>query len=189
MKKPLVVSTVIIFVLIAFATASWLLLPLFISRTVDEAFPFELTIESELMDLSPDEAEQILEDAIEGIDEEFVAELSPEQAEEMEEKVKAVATLMHDPPMEDEMPESKTDWVLVTQGQFQDADNSHHGSGTASIFKQGEQTVLRFEDFKVTNGPDLHVLLVENVTASQHDAIGNYVDLGSLKGNMGSQNY
>ncbi len=48
---------------------------------------------------------------------------------------------------------------------------------------------MRFESFDVTNGPDLHVLLVENIAGNNHDALGNYISLGKLKGNMGSQNY
>ncbi len=49
--------------------------------------------------------------------------------------------------------------------------------------------MLRFEAFDVTNGPDLHVLLVENIDGTNHNEIGEYVDLGALKGNMGNQNY
>ena len=52
-------------------------------------------------------------------------------------------------------------------------------------FQQGDTRILRLEDFMVTNGPDLHVLLVENVEGD----MGNYIDLGSLKGNIGAQNY
>ena len=49
--------------------------------------------------------------------------------------------------------------------------------------------VLRFEDFSATNGPDLHVLLAENPAPTSSSELGNYLDLGSLKGNIGSQNY
>jgi hypothetical protein len=48
---------------------------------------------------------------------------------------------------------------------------------------------LRLEDFSVTNGPDLHVLLAENPSPPDHDSLGMYLDLGSLKGNLGDQNY
>ncbi len=68
---------------------------------------------------------------------------------------------------------------------FTGADAFHEGSGSAAIFQQGDTRILRFEDFMVTNGPDLHVLLVENTEGD----MGEYVDLGSLKGNVGSQNY
>jgi hypothetical protein len=48
---------------------------------------------------------------------------------------------------------------------------------------------LRFEDFSVTNGPDLHVLLAVDPAPASREDLGDYVDLGSLKGNLGSQNY
>ena len=49
---------------------------------------------------------------------------------------------------------------------------------------------MRFEDFRTDNGPDLNVYL----SAAPPDApVGQftdvYVDLGDLKGNVGSQNY
>ena len=53
--------------------------------------------------------------------------------------------------------------VLVSRGQLQDADSLHRGSGMAKIYQLPEGGhVLRFEDFSVTNGPDLHVLLAHN---------------------------
>ena len=51
--------------------------------------------------------------------------------------------------------------------------------------------MLRFEDFEVTNGPDLYVLLspaADVASSDELDAAG-YVELGELKGNIGSQNY
>ena len=50
--------------------------------------------------------------------------------------------------------------VIVKQGEFQDADSFHKGTGVATIYMGADRTrLLRFEDFKVTNGPDLHVVL------------------------------
>jgi hypothetical protein len=51
--------------------------------------------------------------------------------------------------------------------------------------------VLRLEDFRVTNGPDLHVILVNASDPQSRDDVtsAGYVDLGSLKGNVGNQNY
>lgn len=80
-----------------------------------------------------------------------------------------------------------TDWQLVAQGTFRNADDFHQGSGQATIFQQGETRILRFEEFMVTNGPDLHMLLVANATNAAD--MGDAVDLGALKGNVGNQNY
>ena len=48
---------------------------------------------------------------------------------------------------------------------------------------------LRLDDFRVTNGPDLHVLLSTEAPDTLFGSVGEAVDLGSLKGNVGSQNY
>jgi hypothetical protein len=48
---------------------------------------------------------------------------------------------------------------------------------------------LHFEEFEATIDPELQVLLVENIATIYHDAIGDYVDLGSQKANIGNQNY
>jgi hypothetical protein len=80
--------------------------------------------------------------------------------------------------------------TVVLQGQFQDADSFHQGSGSATIYQlpDGAQ-ILRLEDFSVTNGPDLHVLLATSPAPTGRDDLGDYLDLGSLKGNVGNQNY
>jgi hypothetical protein len=51
--------------------------------------------------------------------------------------------------------------------------------------------VLRLENFKSTNGPDLHVYLAShpNPTKSSEIKDQGFVNLGRLKGNIGNQNY
>jgi hypothetical protein len=70
----------------------------------------------------------------------------------------------------------------------------HSTSGRATIY-QGEDgsLVLRLSNFKTSNGPDVHVILVA-VKDADDDA--NFlkssterVELGKLKGNEGDQNY
>lgn len=81
--------------------------------------------------------------------------------------------------------------VLVGQGQFKDGDSFHKGSGQAAIYQLADGShVLRFEDFSATNGPDLHVILSSHpAPTSSAEVMQGHVDLGSLKGNIGSQNY
>jgi len=79
--------------------------------------------------------------------------------------------------------------ILVKSGQFTDADNFHKGSGVSKLLKNDSSYLLRFEDFMVTNGPALHVLLSENENPTDRDDLGEYIDLGELKGNVGNQNY
>jgi hypothetical protein len=71
---------------------------------------------------------------------------------------------------------------------------AHKTSGRATIFKQADGSrLLRLTDFSTSNGPQLHVLLVDGKNpASAKDfsltAIKN-IDLGDLKGNQGDQSY
>lgn len=77
-------------------------------------------------------------------------------------------------------PEVVTEFV----GTFQS--DAHPTSGTATVLGNGTgQRFLRFEDFETDNGPDLNVYLVNSSTGD----VSDYVDLGDLKGNIGSQNY
>jgi hypothetical protein len=123
------------------------------------------------------------------------AQLTSLSAEELEAVANNVespaAVVMLDEPMNEEnMPDASDEWTVVAEGSFVDADSFHQGSGTAAIFQQGDQRVLRFEDFSVTNGPDLHVILTKHPAPGGRSDVGDdYIDLGSLKGNLGNQNY
>ncbi len=78
---------------------------------------------------------------------------------------------------------------LIGQGAFQSL--GHHSEGKATLYKRSNGYVLRFSDFKTSNGPDVHVYLVQGRDGSDSAAIksGKYLDLGVIKGNIGSQNY
>jgi hypothetical protein len=80
---------------------------------------------------------------------------------------------------------------LLATGQFGMVDPLHKGEGTASIVTLADgQRVLRFEDFTVTNGPDLFVYLSGHPEPRNGGQVHeNGVELGRLKGNVGSQNY
>lgn len=70
----------------------------------------------------------------------------------------------------------------------------HPTSGRATIFKDGSgKAYLRLTDFATSNGPDVHVVLVKAEEAAMSKIIVpaslEYVELGSLKGNQGDQNY
>jgi hypothetical protein len=71
---------------------------------------------------------------------------------------------------------------------------AHKTSGRATILKNADGTrLLRLTDFSTSNGPQLHVLLVDGQNPdSSRDfsltAVQN-IDLGDLKGNQGDQSY
>ena len=63
-------------------------------------------------------------------------------------------------------------------------DGIHNAEGMAKLVKLADgKQLLRLEDFKATNGPDLYVYLATDGTAQ------DYVSLGELKANIGNQNY
>ena len=90
-------------------------------------------------------------------------------------------------------PATKTETEILTakQGQFVDADFFHKGSGEAKIISYSDgKNILRFENFDITNGPDLFVYLSDSATPGGNiESLGNFLDLGMLKGNKGNQNY
>lgn len=78
----------------------------------------------------------------------------------------------------------------VVRGTFTDADSFHKGSGLARVVRDGDQRVLRLEEFRVTNGPDLYVYLAAHrQPRSRADVDEGFVNLGRLKGNIGAQTY
>ncbi len=64
-------------------------------------------------------------------------------------------------------------------------DGFHNAEGLAKVMPLdgSGHTILRLENFKSTNGPNVHLYLATDKTAS------NFIDLGRLKANNGNQNY
>jgi hypothetical protein len=84
---------------------------------------------------------------------------------------------------------NQTSTILAT-GQFHDG--AHETRGTASIHQlTGNQRVLRLTNFQTSNGPDVRVLLIAAKDATDNDTVKSAqpIELGSLKGNIGDQNY
>jgi hypothetical protein len=74
------------------------------------------------------------------------------------------------------------------------AGKAHQTSGRATIYNAGDgKQYLRLTDFSTSNGPDVHVILARSEDPSlQEDIVKGQLDdveLGSLKGNKGDQNY
>ena len=72
--------------------------------------------------------------------------------------------------------------------------NVHKTSGRATIYQEEDgKLVLRLTNFKTSNGPDVHVILVAAKDAPDDanflKSNTERVELGSLKGNEGDQNY
>ena len=78
----------------------------------------------------------------------------------------------------------------LASGQFHTA--AHETKGMATVFQlaDGKKT-LRLTNFQTSNGPDVHVYLVAAPDAKDNETVtkAEVFDLGSLKGNIGDQNY
>lgn len=139
----------------------WLISPLFLDTEVDEAFPLSASAQV------PDDMTQ----------------------EEVETEMAAAADAP-DTESSEGMPAGESELVALSAGQFENADDFHMGSGSATIYELADGSrILRFEDFEVTNGPDLRVLLASGSSPSTSDELGDYIELEGLKGNIGNQNY
>ena len=94
-----------------------------------------------------------------------------------------------EPPEETQPQPAEPQIIVEASGSF--IDRSHPTEGSALVLGDGSgQRFLRFEDFRTDNGPDLNVYLSSaptDASAGQFD--DDFVDLGDLKGNVGSQNY
>ena len=190
--------------------------PLFIDKTVEEEFPFsytaEVPAEMEQEDVEKVMAAMAMVDT-DPMDEGMMPTMEMEMAEEVTERVmETVAEVMTDAmgaqvaegAMAEMMKAEVAEKVMVDMmesqsapaklrvGQFMDQDAFHKGSGTATIYRAGDGSLLlRLENLDVTNGPDLRVLLATHPDPDRRNDLeeGGYVHLGKLKGNKGNQNY
>lgn len=173
-RQTLTIGGIVLIIIVAAVTFP-LWGPFFVNTTVDDAFPGLTAEEQTAVSNMPQEQQDVLLEMSE-IDSDMAAET-------------ARAMLEDDTVMEEAMPADEP--TVLVMGSFNTFDPVHSGSGTATIYQLADGSrVLRLEDFSVTNGPDLHVLLVSNIPTGIQQAINDdYVDLGELRGNRGNQNY
>ena len=78
----------------------------------------------------------------------------------------------------------------VLRGAFHS--NAHDTKGAAVIYRLADgQLLLRLTGFETSNGPDVQVYLVAASDVNDDKTVerAGFVALGSLKGNIGDQNY
>lgn len=99
-------------------------------------------------------------------------------------------TMKHDKMMQDDKMMHQDMTKALFTGKFHG--QVHKTEGRATVYQEADgKLVLRLKDFKTSNGPDVHVVLV---AANQGDAKSlkgdtERIELGKLKGNEGDQNY
>ena len=198
-KRRGVIIGAILVAVPALAFAWWLGSPLFIDRVVDEPFP------RAAMAVVPDD---MTEEQVEEMMEEAAAE-DVTVEEPMPEMPAPSGTETTTAPSETTMAANETAAptvaettttaapqpvgpVLLYQGVFVDGDSFHTGSGDVKVYRlEDDSLVLRLEDIQVRNGPDLNVIVTPSPTVAGRDdvRVEGHLDLGDLKGNIGSQNY
>lgn len=140
----------------------WLIRPLFVDTVVDEAFPL-------------------------GADATIPEELTEDEATVM---MSAASKLEIE--VDESMSEAMSAATVLKSGTFIDGDAFHKGEGAATIYQLEDGShVLRFEGFRVTNGPALFVLVSPHPNPEGRGDISDagYTELARLKGNVGNQNY
>jgi len=94
--------------------------------------------------------------------------------------------------VQEELPTAKGGAPLqpVASGSFHGV--VHPTEGTAIIYQVADGSrVLRFTNFRTTNGPNVHVYMVAADDATDNASVrrAGFIDLGPIKGNVGDQNY
>jgi len=159
-------------VIVGIAISLYTLSPLFISKKVEEKIPDNLAIDAYYKFQSLDDVER--------------SNIASEMTDR-EKNILMIGAKEINKEFNEEMSKS-TDNLSFTrnlEGTFIGVgDGIHNVGGIAKILTLDDGSkILRLENFKSTNGPDLHVYLSTDKMAS------NFMDLGRLKGNIGNQNY
>lgn len=168
-RTKIVIS--IIIAVIAIPIAIYTISPLFLSTVVDEPVPLSALSEfHKYMNLSEEERIQAAknltrEDAM------MIGVIAAKQNTTVNENMSIPIT------------QQSTNNTLT--GTFMGiGDGFHKVEGVAKVIRLGNGAeILRIENLKATNGPDLYVYLSKDKSAS------DFVNLGRLKGNVGNQNY
>lgn len=172
MSKRILIA--IIAAAIVVPAAVYAVSPYFTETTIDEPLPVGTSSAGNSQDGSADQSMEKDDDAMMEEDGDVMAE----DDAMMEKEGDAMMEKDDEAMMEDQM-------AMELSGGFQGAgDGIHNASGKAIVlYLEDGSSVLRLENFRVTNGPDLYVYLSTDNRAS------DYVDLGRLKANSGNQNY
>ena len=128
--------------------------------------------------------EDAAEDAAEAADEPAAEEPAAEEPAAEEPPAEEPAA---EEPEEEAQPAERTG-RLVSQGELMGADEFHTGSGDVLlVISPDGDVILRFQDYAVRNGPDLHVYLTPDPGGDVH--VDGAISLGPVKATQGSVNY
>ena len=181
-KRPKVAVIVTIVAIIVGAGSFYLVSPLFISTQVNDPLPTS-AVQSELyrrfISMNEDEKMQA------------AREMSTKERDEIMSSAAQTNTSINEPMNRSAVQEGQERTTNTTMpnvlrtGSFVGVgDRIHNAEGIAkSIPLQDGSSVLRLENLRVTNGPDLYVYL------SPDKSVSDFINIGKLKANNGNQNY
>jgi hypothetical protein len=178
MNKKKAIIVVIIIAAIAIPVGIYTVSPLFINTTVNEPLPTS----SSVTDL------QKFQEFMSMNSEEERVEKGQQMATEEKNAILRGAAQTTGNTVNENMTDSAATTLGQTSlflGEFVGVnDGIHDAEGMAKVIQLDDASmILRLENFKATNGPDLYVYLATDNSAS------DFVNLGKLKGNIGNQNY
>ena len=173
MNKGVIIGIIVAVVAIGGVLAS----PLFYETEIDEPLPMALDKIEEGLTLEKfsnmdDQNRQTLVEKI------------PEKVKDMIMEESAIMSTSVSEDMDDMMDKKSTESAIeiVKTGEFMGL-AGHSAYGTAKIIQVNDMTLLRFENFEVTNGPDLRVYITQDGNVKEG------IHLEKLKGSKGDQNY
>jgi hypothetical protein len=180
-RKGIKFGIVVAIVIIASTGIYYLASPLFISTQVNEPLPTN-AVESESYQrfISMSENEKM----------QAAKQMSSQEIDEIMSSAARVNNNINEPMNEtlqsqQQSPSTTTTSNVVRTGSFIGVgDGIHNAEGMAKVIPLEDGTnILRLENLRVTNGPDLYVYLSPDKDAS------DIVNVGKLKANNGNQNY
>lgn len=174
--------TAAIVIIIIGVGAYYLASPLFISTEVNEPLPTS-AVESEAYQkfITMSEEEKL----------DIAKQMSPEEREDIMTTASKINNSIDESMDQVQQQQQQTQNTITTASTLRTGsfvgvgDGIHNAEGEAKVipFQDGDSNILRLENLRVTNGPDLYVYLATDKTAS------DFVNIGKLKANNGNQNY
>jgi hypothetical protein len=186
-RKGVKIGITAAIVIIIGVGAYYLASPLFISTEVNEPLPPSV-VESEAYQkfITMSEEEKL----------DTAKQMSPEEREGIMTTASKINNSVNEsmdqiPQQQQQQQQQQTQNTITTAstlraGSFVGVgDGIHNAEGEAKVipFQNGDSNILRLENLRVTNGPDLYVYLATDKTAL------DFVNVGKLKANNGNQNY
>jgi hypothetical protein len=185
-KRSKIAVIVAAVVLIAGAGAVYLVSPLFISTQVNEPLPTS-ALQSEpyqrFISMNEEEKMQAAKQ-MSSQERDTIMAVSARVNNSIDDSMDQILLQQQRPQNTTSSMTNTTPNALRTGSFAGVGDGIHNAEGMAKVIPlQDGSNILRLEDLRVTNGPDLYVYLATDKSAS------DFVSLGKLKANNGNQNY